>query len=451
MRKLRHIFTALRTARLSTLQLAAVTAVSLAATVIVFVNANGRTGLDESAVLAALDKKVDVHHIAAPASGGGSDSTDTGGGQSGGGAGGSNGGSGDGSSDPGGGSGGSGDDSGSNDSDDTTTATTTTTTSSTTTTATVKHHVKHVFLIALSTPSYRDAFGKGSVATYLTHTLVEDGTELSGYRTLPGSSELADELAMVSGQAPTPDTRGGCATYAEFPSSAKVAANGDTSGNGCIYPDNALTIGDQVTSSGSFWGAYIDAMGRTPCVHPNTGTADDAALPGAGAGYDTRHNPFIYFHSLLDLGDCQTDDQALTKLPAALRSESNTPEFTFVAPDICADAATTTCPGDAPVGLAAEDAFLKAWVPKIRASAAYKQNGALLIVFTGPGGAGTPGSKAITTGALVLSHYAKAGKKIAASYDPYSVLASIDKLLGFTPLAHAKSAKTFIATALPGT
>jgi len=72
-----------------------------------------------------------------------------------------------------------------------------------------------------------------------------------------------------------------------------------------------------------------------------------------------------------------------------------------------------------------------------------------LIVFTAPGGAGVPGGKAIRTGALVLSPYASSGKTVAASYDPYSVLASIDKLLGFTPLAHSQGAKTFVAAALP--
>ncbi len=49
----------------------------------------------------------------------------------------------------------------------------------------------------------------------------------------------------------------------------------------------------------------------------------------------------------------------------------------------------------------------------------------------------------------MLSPYASSGKTVAATYDPYSVLASIEKLLGFTPLAHAKGAKTFIAAALP--
>ncbi len=456
MRRRRQMITTLRAVRLSSLQLAAVTAVSLAATVVVIVNAsaNNSSGLDQ-AVLAALDKRVVVHHIAAPAP------ADTGGGGNGGsGSGGSGSGSGSGSGGSGSGNGGSGGDSGSGGDGSTTTQTTTqttttsttTTTSSTTTSTTPaapKDPIKHVFVIALSTPSYKAAFGKGSVATYLTKTLVKKGTLLSGYETLPGSSELADELGMVSGEAPTADTRSGCPTYAEFSSKAKVASNGEVSGNGCIYPDSVLTLGDQVTSSGAFWGAYVADMGKQACVHPNSGAADDATLPGAGPEYDTRHNPFIYFHSLLDLGDCATDDEQLTALPAALSRASKTPEFTFVAPDACDDAASTTCADKAPLGLAGEDAFLKTWVPKIRSSAAYRKNGALLIVFTAPGGPGAAGGKAIRTGALVLSPFASSGKTVAASYDPYSVLATIEKLLGFAPLVHAKGAKTFITTALP--
>jgi len=465
MRSWKRLLTTLRNVRLSHLQLAAVTAVSLAATVVVIVNgntnANSTTRL-ESAVLAALDKRVVVHHVAAPsnASAGDSSAGTGGGGSDSGGSSGSGGsGSGSGSSGSGsGGNGGSGDGSGGDDSGttDTTDTTTTTTTSSTTTTTTPPpktYNVKHVFVIALSTPSYAAAFGKKSVAKYLTGTLVKKGTLLSGYETLPDSSELGDELAMVSGQTPNADTRGDCATYAEFPSSAKTASNGDVSGDGCIYPDTALTIGDQVTSSGKFWGAYVEDEGSQPCVHPNTGAADDAALPGAGAEYDTRHNPFIYFHSLLDLGDCATDDLALTALPKALRSAAKTPEYSFIAPNACDDASATSCTGGDESGLAGENAFLATWVPQILNSPAYKKDGALLIVFTTPGPAATSSpktSKAVRTGALVLSKYATAGTTVKTTYNPYSVLVSIEDLFDFTPLAHAKGAKSFLAAALSG-
>ena len=53
------------------------------------------------------------------------------------------------------------------------------------------------------------------------------------------------------------------------------------------------------------------------------------------------------------------------------------------------------------------------------------------------------------TGALVLSRYATAGKTIATTYNPYSVLRSIEDLFGYEPLAHAKSAKPFGSAVLP--
>lgn len=338
----------------------------------------------------------------------------------------------------------------------TTTTTTTTSTTSTTpsstpsTTKTKASPVKHVFVIALTTPSYDAAFGHGSVAQYLNDKLRPQGTLLTGYRTL-GGAELPDYLAMVGGQAPNADTRADCPSYDEFPSSAKPTKSGQVPGTGCIYPNTALTIGDQVTASGHAWKAYVDDMGATACVHPNSNAVDDAPLPGAGTDYDTRHNPFIYFHSLLDLGDCASDDLTLSKLPAALSSQSKTPRFAFIAPGACEDAAQTSCPNGSPAGLAGEDAFLETWVPKILHSPAFEKNGALIIAFAhaAPSTDATD-SGPVRTGALVISRYAHAGRTISKAYNPYSILRSIEDVLALQPLAHAKHAKSFVSTALPG-
>jgi hypothetical protein len=199
--------------------------------------------------------------------------------------------------------------------------------------------VGHVFEVAVSAPSFAKAFGDGSQLPYL-RTLAHQGTVLSGYRSL-GGGELADELALVSGQAPNADTEKGCATYSEFTSGAAPAKDGLVPGNGCIYPDTALTVSDQVTATGKAWGAYAAEMGTQACAHPDTGAVDDTTIPFSQAGYDTRHNPFIYFHSLLDLGDCQSDDVDLSQLPKALHSASATPEFAWIASDACADAEPT--------------------------------------------------------------------------------------------------------------
>ena len=205
--------------------------------------------------------------------------------------------------------------------------------------------IRHVFEIALSTTSYASAFGPSSNAAYL-RSLVPKGTLLSGFHSL-GSGELADNLALVSGQGPDPDTAAGCTKYAEFPTGVTAKSNGLVAGNGCVYPETALTIGDQVSASGHVWKAYIADMGKQACAHPNSNTADDGDLPGTEAGYDTAHNPFIYFHSLLDLGDCATDDQDLSRLQPALAHASGAPTFSFIAPGQCEDASLSAGSGGA--------------------------------------------------------------------------------------------------------
>jgi hypothetical protein len=394
--------------------------------------------------------------------------------------------SGSGSSDAGTDTSGSSDD----DSDSTTPAATTTPTASST-----LPKVSHVFEIALSTTSYAAAFADKSAAPYL-HSLEAKGTLLRGYESL-GHGELADYLATVSGQGPNAATTGGCSKYLEFRQGVVAKSNGLVPGAGCVYPETALTIGDQVTAKGATWKAYIADMGKQTCSHPNSGAVDDAVLPGADSGYDTHHNPFIYFHSLLDLGDCASDDQDLTHLPSALAHKSTTAKFSFIAPGACEDAAasaatpapttttptttnsptstssttsttstetttstmpettTTTattpapaaeCPVGQPVGIAAEDAFLKLWVPRILASPGYKAGGVLIVAFAGERGR-HPGHP-VRTGALVLSRYTKKGKVISTAYRPYSLLRSVEDILGDTALAHAQAAPSFAQTVL---
>jgi phosphatidylinositol-3-phosphatase len=319
-------------------------------------------------------------------------------------------------------------------------------------TTTASNPVKHVFVIALSTTSYHAAFGRGSVAHYLNRRLRMRGTLLSDYRTL-GDSELPDYLAMISGQAPNADTSSDCAVFAEFASSAKAQGNGQFKGPGCVYPNTALTIADQVTAAGKQWKAYLAGMGSSSCVHPDSNAADDAPLTGAGTDYATRHNPFIYFHSLLDLGGCQSNDVGIQHLARDLRVAKRTPTFAYIAPGLRDEPSATSCAGNKPGGLAGEDAFLKRWVPQILASQAYKQDGVLMIVFADgkvAADAGASGHVPVRTGALVLSPLADRGRTISGTFDPYSVLRAVEDLFGYTPLVHATNASSFVTAALPG-
>ena len=380
--------------------------------------------------------------------------------------------------------------------EDTVTSTSTTTTPASTP---VPSKVKHVFVIALTTPSYRAAFGTDSTMHYLDHALRPKGDLLSAYETL-GETALPDYLAMISGQAPNRDTERDCTTYAEFPASAAPNKAGEVPGRGCVYPSTILTIGDQLDAAATGWKGYFEDMGsalptdQQSCQHPNSNAVDTTTAPvtattpggdttttvttttpGGDAAttpggdtttvttttpapvteddYATSQNPFVYFHSLLDLGDCQSDDLPLTKLTSGLRSAPRTPNLVYIAPGLCDDGSDTPCPGVTPSGSAGADAFLKRWARVVLSSPAYRKNGVLIIVFA-PSRTKLPAhasrDRPIRTGALVISRYAKAGSTSSAQYTPYSVLRSIEDLFALTPLAHAKSATSFATSALPG-
>ena len=91
-------------------------------------------------------------------------------------------------------------------------------------------------------------------------------------------------------------------------------------------------------------------------------------------------------------------------------------------------------------------------MPKILGSPAYRRDGALFIVFTAtpPATGHASSGHPVRTGALILSRYARANRTLAGAYGPYSVLRTAEELFGYTPLAHARDAKSFLASALPG-
>ena len=309
--------------------------------------------------------------------------------------------------------------------------------------------IKHVFVISLASPGYEQSFGAQSQMPYLSATLRAQGELLSSYSLL-GEADLPNQIAALSGQPPNASTTAGCSTYAEFPPTAKASANGVVSGSGCVYPVETLTLADQLGSSRLSWRAYVDGMvdasgSPANCVHPGPEEVE-AVVPG---GYAARQNPFVYFHSLLDLGDCSSNDLPIDQLTADLHKTEKTPNYSFIAPTLCNSGATGQCPAGAPEGAGNADAFLSTWVPKILASPAYKADGLLVVDFsaanppvTTPGTVPAPVTDPLRVGALLLSPFLTPGSTDAAAYDPYSILRSNEDLFGLDPLGVAGSSKT---------
>jgi hypothetical protein len=304
--------------------------------------------------------------------------------------------------------------------------------------------IKHVFVISIASPGYEQSLGAASEMPYLS-SVVPKGQLVPGYRLL-SANPLPNNIAVISGQRPNPDTEAGCSVYASFPSRTEPDDHGRVAGSGCIYPVEALTLADQISSARMTWRGYIEDMadqnGPGNCVQPQPDEPDEPS-PG---GYAARLNPFVYFHSLLDVGDCAINDVPIDQLKRDLRKPDTTPEFGFVAPDLCHSGLAGQCPAGAPGGAAAADAFLAEWVPRILASKAIGRDGMLVIAFNGLAAGEAPpasdGGDPLKVGALLISRYVTPGGTREGDFSPYSLLLSIEELFGLTPLAEAGAGRT---------
>jgi hypothetical protein len=253
--------------------------------------------------------------------------------------------------------------------------------------------IRHVFLIVLENEGYDVTFGAASKAPYLARTLSGQGALLQQYFGT-GHASLDNYLAMISGQAATPESRADCGIFADFKLTG-MTADGQAIGHGCVYPASVKTLADQLKQAGLSWKGYMEDMGNDPareaasCGHPalngpdRTHTAEGrtAAAP-AGDQYASRHDPFVYFHSILDTPDCTANVVRLDLLSADLQTAATTPNFSFITPNLCHDGHDEPCKtGDEPGGLASADAFLKQWVPLITASPAFREDGLLIVTF----------------------------------------------------------------------
>ena len=292
--------------------------------------------------------------------------------------------------------------------------------------------VKHVFLVSLASPGYEAAFGPtGSQMPYLSGELRQQGVLLTNYSLLD-TAALPNGIATISGQAPTEATKADCPDYEK-----------------CLFPVETLTLADQLGTGRFTWRAYIEGMVDTEgqpdnCVHPEPDATEAAPTPDA---YSATANPFVYFHSLLDLGDCATNDVPATGLAKDLKKVDATANFSYIAPSPCNAGFRGQCPEGAPDGAAAADAYLQKLVPEILASPAYKKDGLLIVSFgaadpaPSEGPATTAAADPLKVGALLASPLLTAGGTDGAAYDPHSLLRSVDELFGLTPLGEADGRK----------
>jgi len=357
--------------------------------------------------------------------------------------------------------------------------------------------VRHVFVIVLENEGYADTFEDPSADPYLATTLPHEGALLTQYYAV-GHESNDNYVAMVSGQAPNPQNQADCQLYSDFTPTGVVVPPGQVVGTGCVFPPSVPTIGGQLDAAGLTWKGYMQDMGNVPsrepsaCGHPAPGTRDDTQSAVPGDGYATRHDPFVYFDSVIAnpaycaahvvaLGppppgagpggssDTSTDPAAAASpghlapgLVQDLRSVRTTPNLSFIVPNLCLDGHDYPCTNEASPASSAlgdVDTFLRTWVPLIVDSPAFRHDGLLAVVFdeadgppTGDAGAccgelpgpnsplpGVTGPGGGRTGAVLVSPFIRPGTLSALAYNHYSLLASLEDLFGVARLGEART------------
>jgi hypothetical protein len=342
--------------------------------------------------------------------------------------------------------------------------------------------VKHVFVIVLENQSWESTFGDPTADPYLAQTLPAQGALLENYYAT-GHESNDNYISLVSGQPPNADTQADCQIFSDF--AGTMLPNGVEAGEGCVYPSEVPTIGTQLSAAGKRWKGYEQDMGNDPnreaaaCGHPALNGVDGTQKAEAGDGYATRHNPFVYFHSVIDQASyCDAHVVALgspsgAMPPAALKGETGlatdlqrparTPALSLITPNLCEDGHDFPCTNQ-PSGessLADIDSFLETWIPKIEASKAYRK-GLIEIIFDesdgpesdssaccgeepGPGSPlpGITGPGGGRVGAVLISPFIAPGTVVSTDYNHYSSLASWEQLFGLPMLADAAGAPRF--------
>ncbi len=319
-----------------------------------------------------------------------------------------------------------------------------------TTTAAARTPISHVFVINLENENFEATWTPSSPAVYLNHTLRPQGQLLTQYFAT-GHASLPNYIAQISGQAPNHETQADCITYTPFVMTG-VGAFGQALGSGCVYPKEVPTIAGQLEAAGKTWKAYQEDIGNSAtepktCRHPPIGTVDPTLIARPGDMYATRHNPFVYFASVIDEPSCAQNVVGLDAMTADLASAASTPNLSYITPNACHDGHDAPCVDGEPGGLTSADQWLQQWVPKILASPAYKAGGMLIITFdeaelagddadasacchTPPSpnapkpGLNGPGGGRV--GALVISADTKPGSTNATPYNHYSLLCSLE-------------------------
>lgn len=277
------------------------------------------------------------------------------------------------------------------------------------------HVLQTVFIILMENHSWSTIKGSKS-APYINNTLAPAGGHAEQYFTPPKLHPSEPNYIWL-----------------EAGDNLGITTDDDPGKNHKPTTDHLST---QLDKAGVSWKAYAENISGTGCPLTSSGL------------YGTKHTPQLFFDDVTGTNDpnnkgCEAHVRPYSELATDL-SGNKVARYNFITPNLCNDmhgeTLGTTCNILTTDMIKKGDDWLKAQVPAILASNAYKNGGVLFVLFD-------EGDENLINGAsdgpipmIVLSPYAKTNYQNSVHYTHSSMLRTMETIFGVPFLRDAQNA-----------
>lgn len=269
--------------------------------------------------------------------------------------------------------------------------------------------IKHVWFIMFENHSWTDIQGSTSAPYINTMLLPQAAYSTNHWDPSYGHPSLA--------------------AYIDLEAGSNLGITNDNYPTGSNKQSTTSHFVTQLTTAGDTWRGYIEGIPGNTCPLTDIHSTN----------YAVRHNPHMYFSDVTSSkANCIAHERPLTQLATDLKNNT-VPNYSYVLPNLC-HSMHTTCAANGSDQIKVGDTWLSTIIPRIQASSAYQQSGAIFISWD----EGTDLPNNVDSngpiGLIVLSPFAKSGYASTAQTDHNSTLLTFEEIFGVPALRDAASA-----------
>ena len=263
--------------------------------------------------------------------------------------------------------------------------------------------IKTVFIILMENHNWSQIQGSSS-APFINNTLLPQSSFATQYFNPPGIHPSEPNYVWLNAGS----NNCGDVTF--------TTDNDPSAKNSTATTQHLATL---LNNAGRSWKSYQEDIAGTVCPLSTSGE------------YAAKHNPFVFFQDSTGNNNpsdpyCIAHNRPYTELAGDL-TNNTVSQYNFITPNLCDDMHDSCAPTNDPIKQG--DTWLSTEVPKILASSAYANNGALFITWDEAASGDGP------IGMIVLSPLAKGhAYSNAIHYDHSSTVRTFEEIFQVQPL-----------------